>query len=99
MTCRSFRVPLVLAILALPTTFQSASARILDVFDIDSLAYMSPEVVEAEIVKRYDAHKVDVIDVKVTAVHKGEAKVGQTVPVAHTDVYRKDDLKSVEHLA
>ena len=99
MRYRSSRLALVLAILALPMTLQPAGAKNLYVYDLDSLAFMSPEIVEAEVVKRYEANKIDLIDVKVTAVHKGAFKVGQTLAVGDTDIYRKDDLHSVEHFA
>jgi len=99
MTIRSFQTALVLAILALSTLLQPVRAANLYVYDLDSLTFMSPEIVEAEVMKRYEANKIDLIDVKVTAVHKGAFKAGQTLAVAGTDLYRKDDLQSVEHFA
>jgi hypothetical protein len=67
---------------------QRLQAKTLYVYDRDSLAYLSTDVAEVEIVRSYEANRINLIDVKVTLVHKGEFKKGQTV-VARTDGYRK----------
>jgi len=64
-------------------------AKTLYVYDLDSVVFLSTDVAEAEITRSYQANEVNLIDVKVTLVHKGGLKKGQTVVVAHTDGYRK----------
>ncbi len=64
-------------------------AQSLYVYDQESLAHLSTDVVEAEVVRAYRAHDADLIDVKVVVTHKGALPKGQTVAVAHTDSYRK----------
>jgi hypothetical protein len=68
---------------------QMLQAKTLYVYDRDSLAYLSTDVAEAEIIRSYQSNDINLIDVKVTLVHKGGLKKGQTVVVAHTDGYRK----------
>lgn len=51
-------------------------------YDLDSLIYLSTDVAEVEITRSYSADDLDLIDVKVTLVHKGGYKKGQTVVVA-----------------
>ena len=51
-------------------------------YDLDSLIYLSTDVAEVEITRSYKADDLDLIDVKVTLVHKGGFKKGQTVVVA-----------------
>jgi len=70
-------------------------AKTLDVYDLDSLNYLSSEVAEVEILRGYRADKRDLIDVKVTMVHKGGFKKGQTAVVAATDLYRKTDKEEL----
>src|SRR5882762_2454251 len=50
-------------------------------YDLDSLVYLSTEVAEVEIARSYEAHGLELIDVKVTLVHKGGFKKEQTVIV------------------
>ena len=60
-------------------------AKMLYVYDLDSLIFLSTDVAEAEITRSYD---INLIDVKITLVHKGGLKKGETVAV-HADGYRK----------
>src|SRR5262245_48846531 len=71
------------------TPGSTLQAEMLHVYDLDSLMHLSTAVVEADVVRSYQAHGHDLIDVKVATSHKGDFKQGQTVVVAHTDVYRK----------
>ena len=64
-------------------------AKMMYVYDLDSLIHLSTDVAEAEITRSYQANDIHLIDVKVTLVHKGGLKKGQTVAVAHTDGYQK----------
>jgi hypothetical protein len=57
-------------------------AETLHPYDLDSLVYLSTEVAEVEIARSYKAHDLDLMDVKVTLVHKGGFKKGQTVVVS-----------------
>jgi hypothetical protein len=68
---------------------QHLRAATLHVYDLDSLIYLSAYIVEGEIVRSYSAHQHDLVDIKISVVHKGELKSGRTVVVAHTDYYRK----------
>jgi hypothetical protein len=64
-------------------------AKDLDVYDLDSLIQLSTDLFEAEIVGRGEKDKADQIECKVTLVHKGTLKKGQTVIVAGTSIYTK----------
>jgi hypothetical protein len=77
------------ALLMLLLAGRPAQARILYVYDLDSLAYMSTRVVEGKIVRRYQANNRDLVDIKVAHVHKGDGKPGETLAVAGIDSYRK----------
>ena len=69
-------------ILAFPPSFLTlARAKTLAVYDLDSLIHMSTEVVEAEITRCFEAHDLALVDVKITFVHKGAFKKGQSVVV------------------
>jgi len=75
---------LVCAAFSAPT----ARAKQMYVYDPDSLIHLSTDVVEGEIVRSYNANEIDLIDVKVTLVHKGGFEKGHTVVVRHNG-YRK----------
>src|SRR5262245_47244198 len=66
-------------------------AETMYVYDRDSLVFLSTDVVEGQIVRSYKANEVSLVDVKVTLVHKGGFKKGQTVVLADSDNYRKPD--------
>lgn len=88
---QSVRGPLIAAVLLFFAAFACPMlhAAILYVYDRDSLVYLSTDVVEGEIVRSYKANEVILVEVKVTLVHKGGFKKGQTVVLAHSDIYRK----------
>ena len=62
-----------------PTPFVQADH--LDVYDLDSLAYLSPDVVETQIVQSDKANHGGLTKVKITKVHKGKLKEGQVLAV------------------
>jgi hypothetical protein len=64
-------------------------AMTLYVYDLDSLVYLSKDVVDVEITRSYEAHGHKLIDVKVTHSDKGGLIEGQTIAVAFSDYYRK----------
>src|SRR5262249_55062742 len=82
---QSVRGPLIAAVLLFFAAFACPMlhAAILYVYDRDSLVYLSTDVVEGEIVRSYKANEVILVEVKVTLVHKGGFKKGQTVVLAH----------------
>ena len=77
-----------LSLVILLAVVAPVGARMLYVYDLDSLCFLSTDVFEGEVVRRYEAHNLELLDVKLTAVHKGALKPGGTVVVA-ADVYRK----------
>jgi hypothetical protein len=76
-----------------------ASAERLSIYHLDSLTFMSTEVVEVELIRRYEAHGLNLIDVTLTKAHKGGLEAGQTIAVADTDCYSKGDFLRTEPLA
>jgi hypothetical protein len=58
-------------------------------YDLDSLVYMSEEIVEGTIVRQYRTMGQDLVDVKVAMVHKGDVRRGQALAVLDTWLYRK----------
>lgn len=71
----------------------SARAMNLDAYDLDSLVYMSSDIVEATLVREYKEQDLDLREIKVTAVHKGAFTPGQSVAVAALDFYKTPDIK------
>ncbi|HLX62979.1 MAG TPA: hypothetical protein VKX17_17040 [Planctomycetota bacterium] len=60
-------------------------------YDLDSLVYMSAEIVEATLGENYKKDNLSLVDVNITKVHKGSFKEGQTIAVTAMDFYRKSD--------
>lgn len=88
--CRRAGWVLVASVLAVAgLTGSRLRAAELHAYDPDSLVHLSTDVVEAEIVRAYKGHDLDLVDVRVSLVHKGGIKAGQTVVVAHTDFYHR----------
>ena len=56
-------------------------------YDVDSLVYMSPQIVEGTLGGEHRASNVTVSDFKISAVHKGSFKVGQTIQLAALEFY------------
>ncbi len=67
----------------------SLRAMNLDVYELDSLAYLAAAVVEGEISSNYVAHGKQLVDFKISLALKGDFKPGQHVAVGATDDYRK----------
>ena len=80
---RAWFAALLLFFLALPVL--PSGAKLLEVYDLDSLVHLSTDVVEAEIIR----NDLGQVEVKVALVHKGDLKAGQNVAVAGCDFYRK----------
>jgi hypothetical protein len=57
-------------------------------YDMDSLVYMSPQIVEGKLGAESRANNVTVSDFKISAVHEGNLKVGRTIQVTALDFYR-----------
>jgi hypothetical protein len=60
-------------------------------YDIDSLVYMSPLIVEGTLGAEYRTNNVTVSDFKISAVHEGNLKVGRTIQVTALDFYSVSD--------
>jgi hypothetical protein len=90
---RTFAATIVLTLLT-QSFFGTARAERMSVYDLDSLVYLATEVAEVEITRTYQQHDLALVDVKITDVHKGDFKKGQTVIVAGTDLYRKPEPKN-----
>jgi hypothetical protein len=60
-------------------------------YDIDSLVYMSPHIVEGKLGAEYRTNNVMVSDFKISAIHEGNLKVGQTIQVTALDFYSVAD--------
>ena len=72
-------------------TVKPAASMDLYSYDLDSLAYMSSEIVEGDLVRTYVGPTgIDLVDVKINAVYKGKFAAGQTVTVTATDFFRKE---------
>lgn len=59
------------------------------IYDQDSQVHLSHNVVEAKVLRRYQANGRDLMDCEVTDVHKGDFKKGQTAVILGADYYRK----------
>lgn len=58
-------------------------------YDLDSLVYMSPQIIEGELGSEHRTNNFTVWNIKVSKVHNGILKVGQTVEVTALDFFRK----------
>src|SRR5581483_4757482 len=56
-------------------------------YDLDSLVYMSPQIAEGTLGSEYSTNNVTVSDFKISAVHKGSFKAGQTIQLTALDFY------------
>jgi len=74
-------------------TADSVRAMNFDHYDLDSLVYMSSEIVEAKLMRFYKEHNLDLAEIKVTAVHKGAFEPGQSVAIAALNFYMIPDDK------
>src|ERR1700733_3566946 len=50
-------------------------------YDLDSLIYMSPQIVEGKLGSEHRTNNVTVRELKISAVHKGILKAGQSIDV------------------
>jgi hypothetical protein len=57
-------------------------------YDLDSLIYMSPQIVEGKLGSEHRTNNVTVRELKISAVHKGILKAGQSIDVTALDFYR-----------
>lgn len=68
-------------------------------YDLDSLVYLSSDVIDADIVSVASKGGLDLTDVKVTRVYQGHFTIGQTVQVTALDFFwvgeRNDDPKDL----
>lgn len=81
------RLLLVASALSLCVSATVAEAGILFVCDLDSLAYLSSNIVEGEVTRSYAAEHIELLDFKVTRVHKGELQEEQTIPISWSYLY------------
>lgn len=72
---------------------ERAWAMDLVTYDLDSLVYMSSDIVEAQLVRNYTEHNLTLVEIKVTAVYKGAIKVDQSLAITALDFYRVPDEK------
>lgn len=95
------RVAIVGSVLLLAARTSPAPAAMMYTYEIDSLVHLSSDIVEADLTRRYKTHDSELIEVKLTRVHKGGLKPGATVTVAGTTFYGKPlrDQFGVEPLA
>lgn len=95
------RVSFLVLMMMLTLAVVPASAMNLYSYDLDSLAFMSPDIVEAKAVRSFTgSHNLLLFEMKITAVHKGGMKVGDSVTVAAMDFYRLAKLfESNDHEA
>lgn len=80
-------------VLVLAAWFLSAGAKAwgmnLYSYDLDSLVYMSPQIVEGRFVSdEYRTDNVAVLELEISAVHKGNLKVGQSIKVTELYFYQ-----------
>ncbi len=68
---------------------RSSEAMNLVTYDLDSLAYMSQEIVEGTLGKTYAFSGFSVADISVTAVYKGSFAEGDTFKIIALDFFRK----------
>ena len=70
----------------------------LPTYDFDSLTYESPVIVEATLVgtDRVGKGNIAGFNVEVTAVYRGDVKVGDVLPVASLDLYRKSNTQPLD---
>ena len=57
-------------------------------YDLDSLVYMSPQIIEGKLGGTHRTNNVTVWEIKISAVHKGGLKVGRFIDLTALDFYR-----------
>jgi hypothetical protein len=100
------RVLTILTALALPLiAAPSVSAAILSVYDLDSLAHLSSDIVEANVIGDSAVKDFAALDFEMTLIHKGSLEPGRTVSVVLATSYKKhqkslrwENLKSGDHV-
>ncbi|MBM3997917.1 MAG: hypothetical protein FJ303_27825, partial [Planctomycetes bacterium] len=80
---------LIIALTLVAGPMAAARAERVQVYNLDSLVHLSTEVAEAEITRVFKADTIDLVEAKVSLIHKGGFKKGQVIAVAHLDYYRK----------
>jgi hypothetical protein len=60
-------------------------------YDLDSLVYMSPRIVEGKIVGQHRQNNFDVWEIEISTPHVGGFAVGQKINVTALDYYRVSD--------
>jgi hypothetical protein len=80
-------VVLILCLLGHFAARPAQAATLPQVDNLDSLAYLSPDIVEATLVHYDGAHIMDQAEIKVTAVYKGAFTPGQSLSVAGLYLY------------
>ncbi|MBI3823556.1 MAG: hypothetical protein HY289_12875 [Planctomycetes bacterium] len=93
---RNPRFALILVLLA-PCPVATVRAAMMYVYDLDSLVHLSTDVAEAEITRSFKADTIDLIEAKVTLVHKGGFKKGQIIAVVDADYYRKPAIDKINN--
>jgi len=78
-------------IICLLSLFAVAQAMNLYSYDLDSLVYMSSDIVEGTLVRKYQEHDLHLTEIKVTAVQKGQFAPGQSVALTALDEYQVPD--------
>jgi len=86
---RDFKAGTFVWLLAILFAGQIARGWTLYSYDMDSLVYVSTDVVEATLGESHKIGSADVVDAKITAVYKGNLRTGQTIPLATLEFYEK----------
>ena len=68
---------------------QAAEGKVLYTYDLDSLVFMSEGIVEGTIARRHKSDRGDLIDLSITAVHRGKLQKGTVVKLAALCLYAK----------
>jgi len=92
---KRFAVHFTALLLCLLPLYTAGSVRAMDLYsyDLDSLVYMSSDIVEGELVRNYTEYNVESAEIKVTAAFMGAFTPGQSVAVTALDFYRIQDEK------
>ena len=88
-------------IIALPIAVERLYAHPFDEYEFDSLAYLSSDVTEVEIMRDFQKYNLDLTDVRVMRVFKGNLAKGRVITVDGPHYYRKSkkNLINTESLA
>ena len=76
-------------IVTFPWLFATAGLQGMNLYtyDLDSLVYMSPEIVEGKLGNEHSTNNVPVQSLKISAAHRGRLQVGQSIDVTALDFY------------